>query len=122
VISIISGPDEAIYTAEDFATKLCQQKNWLLLHQIFFLPKTTRLPASHHLYFSLFPQLKIKLKGRHFDTTELIEAEWQAVLNTLTEHDFQYAFKKRQALGTVHTRGRELQRKVMVASRPKVSF
>jgi hypothetical protein len=40
--------------------------------------------------------LKIKLKGRHFDTTEVIEAESQAVLNTLTEHDFQNAFKKRQ--------------------------
>jgi hypothetical protein len=44
----------------------------------------------------LFPQLKIKLKSRHFDTTEAIEAESQAVLNTLTEHDFQDAFKKWQ--------------------------
>jgi hypothetical protein len=43
---------------------------------------------------SLFPRLKIlvKLKGRHFDSTEVIEAESQAVLNTLTEHDFQDAF------------------------------
>jgi hypothetical protein len=40
----------------------------------------------------------IKLKGRHFDTTEVIEAESQAVLNTLTEHDFQDAFKKWQKL------------------------
>jgi hypothetical protein len=38
--------------------------------------------------------LEIKLKGRHFDTTEVIEAESQAVLNTLTEHAFQDAFKK----------------------------
>jgi hypothetical protein len=36
--------------------------------------------------------LKIKLKGRHFDTVEVIEAESQAVLNTFTEHDFQDAF------------------------------
>jgi hypothetical protein len=36
------------------------------------------------------------LKGRHFVTTEVIEAELQAVLNTLTEHDFQDAFKKWQ--------------------------
>jgi hypothetical protein len=48
------------------------------------------------LHFSLFPRLKIKLKGRHFDTGELIEAESQAMLNTLTEHIFQYAFKKGQ--------------------------
>jgi hypothetical protein len=40
--------------------------------------------------------LKIKLKGHHFDTTEVIEAESQVVLDTLTEHDFQDAFKKCQ--------------------------
>jgi hypothetical protein len=37
--------------------------------------------------------LKIKLKGRHFYTNEVIEAESQAVPNTLTEHDFQGAIK-----------------------------
>jgi hypothetical protein len=40
--------------------------------------------------------LKIKLKSRRFDTIEVIEAELHAVLNTLTEHDFQDAFKKWQ--------------------------
>jgi hypothetical protein len=38
----------------------------------------------------------LRLKGCHFDTTEVIEAESQAVLNTLTEHNFQDAFKKWQ--------------------------
>jgi hypothetical protein len=38
--------------------------------------------------------LKTKLKGSHFDATEVTEAESQAVLNTLTEHAFQDAFKK----------------------------
>jgi hypothetical protein len=47
-------------------------------------------------YLSLFLRLKLKLKGRHFDTTEVTEAESQAVLNTLTEHDFQDVFKKWQ--------------------------
>jgi hypothetical protein len=42
--------------------------------------------------------LKIKLKGGHFDTTEVMEPESQAVLNALTEHDFQDAFKKWQKL------------------------
>jgi hypothetical protein len=37
----------------------------------------------------VFPQLKIKLKGPHFNRIEVIEAESQAVLNTLTEHDIQ---------------------------------
>jgi hypothetical protein len=35
----------------------------------------------------------MKLRGRHFDTNDTIEAESQAVLNTLTEHNFQDAFK-----------------------------
>jgi hypothetical protein len=40
--------------------------------------------------------LKIKLKGLHFDTIEVIKAELQPMLNTLTEHDFQDAFRKWQ--------------------------
>jgi hypothetical protein len=40
--------------------------------------------------------LKIKLKGYRFDTTAVIKAESQVVLNTLTEHEFQDAFKKWQ--------------------------
>jgi hypothetical protein len=48
----------------------------------------------HPPYFPLFPRLKIKLKGCHFDTVEVIDAESQVVLNTLIEHDFQDAFKK----------------------------
>jgi hypothetical protein len=66
--------------------------------------------------------LKIKLKGRHFDTIEMIEAESQAVLNTLTEHDFQDAFKKKSRStgksGYV-LKGSTL--KVMVASRQKLA-
>jgi hypothetical protein len=51
--------------------------------------------------------LKIKLKGCHFDTTEMMEAESRAVLNILTDPDFQDAFKKiAEGLGGVHTRGR----------------
>jgi hypothetical protein len=46
--------------------------------------------------FSLFLQLKIKVRGRHYDRIEVIEAELQAVPNTLTEHYFQDAFKKWQ--------------------------
>jgi hypothetical protein len=41
----------------------------------------------------------MKLKGHHLDTIEVIEAESQAVLNNLTEHDFQYAIKKWQNSG-----------------------
>jgi hypothetical protein len=59
-----------------------------------FLPKTWLLSPTHPTHLTwppatfLFPWLKIKLKGRHFDTTEAIKAR----LNTLTEHNFQDAF------------------------------
>jgi hypothetical protein len=54
--------------------------------------------VPHPPYFSLFPQLKIdvKLRARHFGTIEVMETELQAVLNTLSEHDFQDAIKKWQ--------------------------
>jgi hypothetical protein len=38
--------------------------------------------------------MRVKPKDSHFDTIEVMEVESQAVLNTLTEHDFQDAFKK----------------------------
>jgi hypothetical protein len=44
----------------------------------------------------LFPRLKIKLEGRHFDTVEVIETESQAILSILPEHEFQDAIKKWQ--------------------------
>ena len=43
----------------------------------------------------LFPKLKMKLKGRRFQTEE-IQIESQAVLNTLRENDFQECFKNWQ--------------------------
>jgi hypothetical protein len=38
--------------------------------------------------------MKLKLKGRWFDTIEEIQAELQRVLDTLTEKDFQEVFQK----------------------------
>jgi hypothetical protein len=46
--------------------------------------------VPHPSNFSLL--LKINLKGRHFDTIEVIQVESQAVLNTLTHHDPQDEF------------------------------
>jgi hypothetical protein len=61
-----------------------------------FFIKNNMTVTPHPPHFSLFPRLKIKLKCRHFDTIEVVEAESQAMQNTLTEHDFQDAFKKWQ--------------------------
>jgi hypothetical protein len=67
--------------------------------------------------------LKIKLKGRHFDTIEVMEAESQAVLNSLTEHGFWDAFKKAKSSGKgAYARKETTPRVVVVACKPKVSF
>jgi hypothetical protein len=59
--------------------------------------------------FFLFPKLKLKLKGRRFDTIEEIQAESQRVFDILTEKDFQEEFKKwKETVGPVFTCGREL--------------
>jgi ribosomal protein L10 len=49
--------------------------------------------VPHPPSFSFLTLLKIKLKGRHFGTIVVIEVELQVVRNTLTERDFQDAFK-----------------------------
>jgi hypothetical protein len=71
-------------------------------------------------YFSLFIRLKIKLKGRHFDTIEMFEAESLTVLNTPTEHDVQDAFKN--GTGNIAFMQKGTISMVIVACRPKVSF
>jgi hypothetical protein len=73
-------------------------------------------------YFSLFPQFKIKLKGHHFDTIEVIEAESQAVLNTLTEHDFQDAFKSDRSAGDCTYAQKGTTSRAMVFSMLKVNL
>jgi hypothetical protein len=40
--------------------------------------------------------MKLKLKGRRFDSIEEIQAESQRMLDTLTEKNFQEAFQKRR--------------------------
>jgi hypothetical protein len=43
--------------------------------------------------FALFPKLKMKLKGRRFETVSDIRSESQAVLNSIKEHHFHCAFE-----------------------------
>jgi hypothetical protein len=53
------------------------------------------------------------LKDRHFDTNEVKEAESQAVLNTLTEHDLQDASKNGRSTGNGAYMKKETTSKVM---------
>jgi hypothetical protein len=56
--------------------------------------------------YPLFLLLKIKLIGCHFNTTEVIKAESQVVLKSLTEQDFQNTLKNLAlVLGTLHMHG-----------------
>jgi hypothetical protein len=71
-----------------FHTFFFQEK---IFDQHYCCPHPPYSPNLAPCDFTLFPQLKMKLKGCCFDTIEVIEAELQAVLNTLTEHDFQDA-------------------------------
>jgi hypothetical protein len=64
-------------------------------------------------YCSLFPRLKIKLKGRHFDTIGVIETDSQAVLIAT----FRMHLKHVKRAGTSAYAWKEI-----VASRSKVSF
>jgi hypothetical protein len=43
--------------------------------------------------FALFPKLKMKLKGRRFETVSDIQRELQAVLDSIKENDFHGAFE-----------------------------
>jgi hypothetical protein len=56
----------------------------------FFTKNNMTIVPTHPTF--LFPRFEIKLKGHHFEIIEVIEAESQAALNTLTDHDLQDAF------------------------------
>jgi hypothetical protein len=43
--------------------------------------------------FALFPKLKMKLKGRRFETVSDIQRESEAVLDTIKENYFHGAFE-----------------------------
>jgi hypothetical protein len=48
------------------------------------IPDPPYFPDLAPCDFFLFPEMKLKLKGRRFDTIEGIQAESQRVLDTLT--------------------------------------
>jgi hypothetical protein len=97
--------------------ELCGKKGWLLHHKApshtsfftrdFFYQKQHDCDPPPILLSSL-SLTEEKMKGSHFDITEVVETESQAVLNSLMEHDFQDAFKVEEALETLNTSGRGL--------------
>jgi hypothetical protein len=65
-----------------------------LFHQGIFYQNNMTLVPTHPT--CLTSTLRLFSVSRHFDTLEVIVAELQGMLNTLTEHGFQDAFKKWQ--------------------------
>jgi hypothetical protein len=65
-----------------------------------FVTNNNMVIIPHFLYspdlapcdFALFPQLKMKLKGQHFETMSDIQRESQVVLDSIRENDFDSAF------------------------------
>jgi hypothetical protein len=80
--------DDYVNLCEDITPNFGDKNNWYhdntLYHTSFltreFLTKNNVILYPIHPTF-LFPQLKIKLKGRHFNTTEVIETESQGTVN-----------------------------------------
>jgi hypothetical protein len=60
------------------------------------IPHPPYSPVLTPCDFFLLPKMKLQLKGRRFGTIEKIQVESQAVLDTLTEKNFQEAFQKRR--------------------------
>jgi hypothetical protein len=69
-------------------------QQFLAKYKMVVIPHPPYSPDLVPCDFFLFTKIKLKLKGRQFDTIEEIQAESQRVLDTLTEKDFQEAFQK----------------------------
>jgi hypothetical protein len=76
----------------------------------------------HHPHYFFVSPIEDKTKSRHSDTTQVIKAELRPVLNTLLELDFEDAFKKLQKCWELFICTEGTASRVMVASRPTVSF
>jgi hypothetical protein len=53
--------------------------------------------------FPLFPKLKMKLKGRRFETVSDIQRESQAVLDSIQENNFRGAFEAGKNMGSLYS-------------------
>jgi hypothetical protein len=57
------------------------------------IPNPSYMPDLAPCDFGLFPKVKMKLKGLHFETVSDIQRESQAALNSIKENGFCDAFE-----------------------------
>jgi histone-lysine N-methyltransferase SETMAR len=92
--------------------ELWRNHNWLLHHDNTpahtflktpeFVTNNNMIIVPHPPYsldltpcdFTLFPKLKMKLKGRHFETVSDIQRESQVILNSIEENYFHGPLEK----------------------------
>jgi hypothetical protein len=92
-----------------------------LFTSTFFLPKRLRLSSPPTLLFAVSP-MEEKTERPQFWHNWGDGNKIQAVLNSLTEHDFQDAFKNCRSSGNGKYTRKGTTSRVMVVSRPKVNF
>jgi hypothetical protein len=103
--------------------ELWRKQTWLLQYdnfhpypavsgeiQMTVIPHSPYSPDLTPFDFSLFPKMKLKLKGRRFVTTEEIQAESQRVFDTDRKGLPGSVPKMKKTVGPVSTSGRELLR------------
>jgi hypothetical protein len=78
--------------APSHTSVLTQQ--FLEIYKMAVIPHPPYSPDLPPCDFFLFPKMKLKLKGRRFDSIVEIQADSERVLVTLTERGFQEAFQK----------------------------
>jgi hypothetical protein len=101
---------ERVKICEDFAGNFSVASTHRLTLPFYQSNLTKNNMTSFPPYVFLFPRLKIKLKGRHFDATVVIEADSRMNLkNCRSAENGSCAWKGPTS-------------RVIVASRPKVSF
>ena len=83
----------AIFTNAPSHTSVLTQQ-FLAKNKMAVAPHPPYSPDLAHCDLFLLPKMKLKLKGRRFDTIEEIQAESQTVLDTLIEKELQEAFKR----------------------------
>jgi hypothetical protein len=86
-----------------------------------FLPKNN-ITAVHHPPYSLDLAPCHFSFSHYFETTDLIEAELRAELNTLTEHDFQDTFKNGRSARNSAYMPKGTTSRVVLTGGPKVTF
>jgi hypothetical protein len=72
------------------------------------IPHPPYLPILGPCDFALFPKLKMKLKGRRFETVSNIQTDSQAVLDSIKENDFRVLLKRGKKMGSLYTFPRSL--------------